>query len=186
MGKQTNIAYEHISSKNIIKTAIGCQSCPYKLYAKDKECVTMGIGNIFSNFIFILPTYDVKAKLGYNTLLSLLSETYSSFDNKSIFEDIYITRIVKCDKYNGHGIYHTAIGPCSGYLKYEIEKLGAKHIVFFGSSYDDYVNNGQTALISTVNKTIHKVYSPAILHYDNPKIRDKFFNDLSNILFNNQ
>lgn len=179
--KQTVLAFEHIATKISIKTANACSVCPHKIYCDEGDTVTMGIGNIHSNFIFILPTYDIKTKLGYNNILSLLADAYNKIKGKSLFEDIYVTRLVKCSQHNAHNIYNSSIAPCSNYLSYEINKLYGKHIVFFGSSYEDYNANGGVK-IYTHNRFIHKLYSPAVLYYDNPVIKKKFLDDLSVIL----
>lgn len=180
--RQSEIAYEHLTTGIKIKTSNICSSCPYRVYAADDENVTFGAGNIHSNFIFVLPTYDVKSKLGYSNLLSLLVDSYKEVIGRSIFEDVYVTRLVKCNKSIAHTIYYSAVSPCSHYLIYELNKLKAKNVVFFGSAYDDYMQNSDTVGGYIPFKIIHKVYSPAILFYDNPNIKAKLFNDIEAIL----
>lgn len=184
--KQIELAFEHMNTNIRITNNKVCHICPYRLYANDKDLVTLGTGNIHSNFIFILPTYDTKAKLGYSNLLSLLHKSYYDIVGRSIFEDSYITRLVKCNKTKEYDLYTSAIGPCSNYLIYEINRLNAKNIVFFGSSYEDYISNSSTVGMNIPFKNIHKLYSPAVLLYDNSKIKEKFMTDLTTIVSNYQ
>jgi len=182
-GKQSELTYQHLATGIKIKTAPYCQNCVYRIYATEEQTVTLGTGNIHSNFIFVLPTYDLKSKVGYDNLLSLLADTYHNIVGRSIFEDIYITRLVKCSNKAEHNIYESAVSCCDKYLIYEMTRLTGKHVVFFGSSYDDYYNNN-CATVGTHPqfKTIHKLYSPAVMFYDNDKLKQKFIDDLTNIL----
>jgi len=182
MSKKTiEVAFDHMGTKIKIKANDVCSNCVYKLYAKDEETVTLGIGNIHSNFIFILPSYDPKSKLGYVNLLTILKDAYSDVFNRDIFNDVYVTRLVKCSKNTTFNLYESAISPCSHYLTYEVNRLVAKHIIFFGSTFDDYQNNNTVAMYLH-NKYVYKAYSPAVLLYDNIIVKDKFFNELKTIL----
>lgn len=181
MGKNKNITIPHIETKIKIKDTNYCGKCPYRIYAKDGECVTLGVGTIYSNFIFVLPTYDTKAKIGYDTLLTLLFDAYKLITGQNMYEEVYVTRLVKCDNNTGHSIYYSAIGPCSQYLRYEVEKINAKHIIFCGSAYTDYINSSDVVGTVILNKAVYDVFSPAVMLYDG-KNKDKFINDLGLIL----
>lgn len=182
---QTHLVYEHMKTSINIKSSNVCRSCPYRMYVDNDEVVTLGTGNIHSNFIFILPTYDTIDKFGYSNLLSMLSMLYEEITGKNLFDDVYITRLVKCSKNNEHNIYNSAISPCSHYLTYELNRLTAKHVVFFGSAYEDYENTKDTVGMYIANKQVHKVYSPGILYYNNPNLKDKLIKDLTFILSHN-
>jgi len=179
---QQNLYIEHMVTKIMIKTNAACKDCPYRIYAKDDEVVTLGVGNINSDFIFILPTYDIKAKIGYDTVLSMLALWYEQTYGKNIFDDIYITRLVKCSKNTGHDLYQSCIQPCSTFLAYELNKLGARTVVFFGSAYDDYIARADTVGHVIPKKNIFKSYSPSVLYYKKPDIIKKFYNNINSIL----
>lgn len=179
-----DLAYKHIDTKIKIYQNIVCSNCPYKIYANEQEVVNLGIGNIYSNFIFILPTYDNNASIGIETSLTLLSKVYNEITSKNILEEVYITRLVKCYKTVDHDLYNYAVTPCSNYLRYEVNKLSAKHIIFFGKAYDDYINNNNIISLNIPFKNIYKSYSPDVLFYDNPKIKESFINNLTYILSN--
>lgn len=183
--KQVELAVEHIISNINIKLSKTCAKCPYRLYAKSDETVTLGTGNISSNFIFVLPTYDTRTKLGYSNLLTVLADGYREVIGKDLFTEIYVTRLVKCYTNSEHDLYSQAIGPCSGFLIYELNKLPARNILFFGSAYDDYNNNSDTVGMSIPNKNIFHINSPGVLFYDNEKFKKKFYQHLLYIINNN-
>lgn len=180
--KQVEMAYEHIKTNIDIKCSKTCQNCPYRMYAKDNDKVTFGTGSIFSNVIFVLPTYDVKSKIGYDSIISLLADAYKVEMGNSMFDEVYITRLVKCSNFSHHDLYQSAISPCSEFLIYELTRLHAKHVVFFGSAYDDYIANNDTVGMYIPNKIIHKAYSPAVLYYDNPVTRNNLFNQIKSVI----
>lgn len=180
--KEEGLPYNHIHTGIKIYQSITCSNCPYRLYHNEKDTVTMGIGNINSNFIFVLPTYDTRAKVGSETTLTLLIKAYNEITGKDIFEEIYITRLVKCYKNVDHNLYKLSITPCSNYLVYEFNRLMGKNVVFFGSTYEDYINNSDTVGLNIPLKNIYKIYSPDVLFYDNPLIKDKFITNLTSII----
>ena len=180
--REEGLYYEHIITGIKISISKVCDKCPYKIYSTPEETVAFGIGNIYSNFIFILPTYNHRAKINGETSLTLLNKTYNEITGKNMFEEVYTTRLVKCSKNTDHSLYQSSIGPCSNFLIYEINKLDGKHVVFFGSAYDDYINNSSMVGMNIPHKIIHKIYSPDILHYDNSKIKETFINNLTKIL----
>lgn len=166
--------FPHMRTTILIKTCSTCSECPFKVYSEEKDNVILGTGNIHGNNIFVLPTYDYKAKEGYTTLLSLLVDFYDKEIGQNLFEDVYVTRLVKCNHRSEHELYNDAIGPCLKFLQYEINKLGARNVVFFGQTYDEYIANSDTVGRYIPFKNIHKAYSPAVLFYDNPKIIAEF------------
>jgi len=173
---------EHMNTKIIIKNHNTCATCPYRIYAKDNETVTLGIGNINSDFIFILPTYDFKAKIGYDSILELLSVEYEKAMGKSVFDDAYITRLVKCHKSTTHNLYESCITNCSTFLFYELNKLDARNVVFFGSAYDDYISKANIVGHNIPIKKVFKSHSPGVLYYNNLSLTTKFFTNLNNII----
>lgn len=183
--KEVVVAVKHIDTNIKINTNSVCEVCPYRIFADNDERVTLGVGNIQSNFVFVLPTYDIKSHNHYSGLISQLKEIYKDITGKELFENIYTTRLVKCSNKNEHNIYSTAIAPCSSYFSYEMNNLPAKHIVFFGSTYEDYNNNKDTVALYLNNKYVYKVYSPGVIYYDNDTLKTKLYNDLRSILSNN-
>jgi len=182
---KTILKHSHIESKINIKLSSNCITCPYRIYADEAEIVTLGIGNIHSNFIFVLPTYDTKTTMGYDNLLDLLCKSYNDIKSLDLLEEVYVTRLVKCSKNTEYNLYGSAIHSCSKYLIYELNRLSAKNIVFFGTAYNDYINNNDTAGTFIPNKNIFSSYSPGILLHDNEITKVHFIQHLSNILANN-
>lgn len=179
------IPYDHIHTTKKINDSIICKSCPYKIYSNKTDTVTMGIGNIFSNFIFVVPTYDSKSKVGNETTLTKLISIYHEITGKELLEQIYVTRLVKCYKTVDHNLYNQSVTPCSNYLMYEFGRLQGKHVIMFGTTYSDYISNCDVVGLNIPNKIIHKCYSPDVLFYDNDTIKQRFIDTLSNILNNN-
>lgn len=180
------VAVEHITTTHNIKSSNTCSNCPYRIYCDDNEKVELGVGNIYSNMMFILPSYDTKAKIGYNTILSLLSEIYKEVTGNDLFENAYITRLVKCNKNSEHDLYTSSVDYCRIYLKYEFVKLRPNKVVFFGDTYDLFTKgNGISNIVDiTTNHRakVEKAYNPAVLYYDNEELKDKLINRLKEIL----
>ena len=47
---------EHIKTMFVINQFDKCKHCPLRIYAKENETITYGVGNINSNVIIVLPT----------------------------------------------------------------------------------------------------------------------------------
>ena len=184
MAKKNIDTIEHIKTKYSIKGGAICSKCPFKLYTKN-DTVSFGIGNIYSNFIFILPSYDINAKIGYNTILSILQEQYKEITNEELFEKVYVTRIVKCYENTAYSIIDDSIKHCNIFLQYELSKLKAKNVVFFGNTYD-YIVSLNNPTINTIlhYKTSHKVYSPAVMYYDHYENQQTFIKQLKESIRN--
>ena len=85
--KEVELAVEHYSTMLYIHKANVCANCPLKLYAEKDDKIILGTGNIMTNTIMILPSYDVKAGIGYPTMLKIIQDAYkdikgSSFDKR--------------------------------------------------------------------------------------------------------
>lgn len=178
------LPYEHMSTNAKIYQSVICRLCPYRIYSNDSEKVTFGIGNIFGDYIFIVPSYDTKAKVGTETTLTLLAKTFNEITGKNMFEEAYITRLVKCQKNLDHSLYEQAVTPCSNYLVKEINRLAAKNIIFFGTTYNDYMNNRDIVGLNIPLKNIFKSLNPDIFFYDNNILKKRFIDNLTHILLN--
>ena len=69
--QEKELAIEHMQTRFEIANYYTCRECPVRLYSKEKY-ITYGVGNLHSDTIFILPNYDINAKIGYKTILYLL------------------------------------------------------------------------------------------------------------------
>ncbi len=168
---------EHINSKININTSTNCNNCPMRLYTKDKHIV-MGVGNIHSNYVFILPVYDDKT---YETIIKILQEEFVKLKGKELFEIVYVTRIIKCFGSNDFDIRLSAVKYCSNVLNYELRHIKQKNIIVFGSVYDGlelYINN----IPNIKNRNIIHIYDPIVMYYDNDKIRKNFLEQLDNAI----
>lgn len=165
---------EHLDSGIKICTSKICSACPYKLYSKSDTTIKFGIGAIVTNVILVLPEYDVnrKVKLDYPTIYTLLRDRYRKLMGIDISTDCYVTRLVKCSAYSIHNLTAQAFAPCSNYLNYEIGKIDADKIIFFGDSYDNYFLNNPKGNALYFRKRVFKVTSPGVLFYpDSPYVK---------------
>ena len=169
---------EHIKSNIIISESNMCRGCAYSVYAKSSDTVTFGTGNIYGDFIFVLPAYDFKTKVGYNTLLTYLRECYRNITGKDVLEDVYVTRLVKCNYYSEHNLYESAVNTCYKYLNNEFARIKINNIIFFGSAYDDYIGANNTNHRFGPNRIVNKVISPGIIYYGGDSARKDFEDNL--------
>lgn len=176
------IAIEHMTTSHAIKSSYMCSECPYRIFCEDDDKVTFGTGNIYGEYIFVLPTYDSKAKANYITIVSKLIDVYKDITGRDILQDGYVTRIVKCHTVTSHDLYDAGAKACIKYLHYEFTKIHAPKVIFFGSAYTDFVEYKTSEMVYN-NKRAFEVYSPGIFFYeDNAKMVDKFTTDLLNAL----
>lgn len=172
--KEVELSIEHITSKIHIKTARCCSNCPIKLYANDNDTIVFGVGNIFSNTIMILPSYDVKAGIGYPTILKILQDTYKDINSKELLEDYYITRSVKCLNKTDFNLEKDAIKNCINHLFYEVSRIKpAKVIIFDKQLYDFGLYNCNAGKFVTKS-----VISPAVMYYNNENLKNIFMKQL--------
>lgn len=173
---------EHIKTMFVINQFSKCEHCPLRIYAKENETITYGVGNINSNIIIVLPTYDANADKDYNTILKLLLDTYKEHIGRNLLEDAYITRIVKCYKNSPYNLINSAIHYCIYHTSYEIFRINAKHVIFAGDTVKKYIDAFHSSNnISTFGKTSYTMYSPAVMFYDNETIKNNFIEQLKYI-----
>lgn len=172
----------HMASNLKISENNMCEGCVFKLYAKPEDVVTFGIGNTNGDFIFVLPSYDFKAKAGYHTLLTYLQECYKDITGVSLFEDVYVTRLVKCSYQSEHSLYNNAIKTCHKYLNSEFKRLDIKRVVFFGTAYDDYITAAPYNYTISNIKNISTHISPGVIYYGGDDARKDFTNSLRAII----
>lgn len=182
INKKTKVIVEHTPTKIAIKRSDVCEECPYRIYADEKDVVKLGIGNIYSNFIFVLPQYDVNASIDDETVLKKLDKFYKKITGKPMLENAYVTRLVKCCNKSNNELYNSAVKPCKYFLQYEIIKLGGKNIVFFGDTYHDYITSSDTVGNNIPNKNIYSCMSAGVLFYDNQDVINAFEKQLLDIL----
>lgn len=170
---------EHKKTMLVINQFDKCKHCPLRIYAGKNETITYGVGNINSNVIIVLPTYDVKADKDYNTILKLLLDTYKEYIGRDLLEDAYITRIVKCYKNSPYNLIEQAIPSCIFHTSYEIIKHQGKYVVFMGNTKIHIDLYHAEHNIPLYHKIAITAYSPAVMYYDNrPTIKDAFIKQL--------
>ena len=177
--KNIDLAIEHIISKIKIQDAKCCKDCPLKLYvSSDNDTIIFGVGNILTDTIMILPSYDVKAKIGYITMLQIVQNAYKDITGKELLEEVYVTRVIKCLNKTDFNLEKEAIKSCFSNLFYEIGRISpSKLIVFDRLCYDvlfNYNNNGLIKIISVI--------SPGVMYYDNNALKDRFINEFKQAL----
>lgn len=176
--KEVELAVEHIISKVKIQTAKCCQHCPLKLYSSNNGTIIFGTGNIITNTIMILPSYDTKAKIGYITMLKIVQDAYKDITGKELLEDVYVTRAIKCLNKTDFNLEKEAIKSCFSNLFYEIGRIAPSKIIVFDklcyNTLFDYNNNG---LIQ-----IKSVISPGVMYYDNQSLKEVFIDEFKRAL----
>lgn len=177
--KRKKDVIEHRKTQLRINQFNKCENCPLRIYAKKDETITYGIGNIYSNVIIVLPTYDVNADKDYNSILKLLLDTYKEHIGRDLLEDAYITRIVKCHKNSPYNLIDAAIPYCSYHISYEMLKINAKNIIFAGDTLKQFIDGFHSGNnMRTFGKNTYTMYSPAVMYYDNETIKNTFINQL--------
>lgn len=178
--KEVDLAVEHIVSKAKIKTAKCCQYCPLKLYvSSDDDTIIFGTGNIITDTIMILPSYDVKAGIGYITMLKIVQDAYKDITGKELLEDVYVTRAIKCLNKTDFNLEKEAIKSCFSNLFYEIGRITpAKIIVFDKLCYNTLFNYNNNGIIK-----IKSVISPGVMYYDNQNLKKVFIDEFKRALF---
>lgn len=169
---------EHRKTQLVIKQFGTCKNCPLKIYAKENETITYGVGNIHSNVIIVLPTYDANADKDYNTILKLLLDTYKEHTGRDLLEDAYITRLVKCYKNTPYNLMDQAKYYCIFHTSYELVKHPGKYVVFMGNTKVDVDIYHQQNNIILYHKIAASLYSPAVMFYDNDTVKNTFIKQL--------
>lgn len=163
--------YKYLETKLFIKHFRGCNQCPHKVYAKANDTITFGIGNINSDIFIILPSYDIKYKKDYKSLLKILRDTYTKLTNKELFDEAYITRSIKCFTNTSYDVNSTALNYCAFHIKYEVGRIKPKKVIIFDRLCYDLFDG------MFPNFDIYTLYSPAVMFYDNNKLKDTFIKE---------
>lgn len=169
---------KYITGNLEITKFIGCSKCPEKLYAKDGDKIQYGIGNIYTDTMFVLPNYDINVKADYDNILTLLINAYKELRGKDILEEVYITRLIKCFHYSSYTLENKAIDCCVTHLFNEMYRHKGNNIVLFGNIYDILCKYKVDFDLLCYNKIIQICYSPAMIYYN----KDKFMEDFKSCL----
>lgn len=177
--KRIILSIEHAVSKINIKRATCCSNCPIRLYADDSDTIVFGVGNIYTDTIMILPSYDVNADIDYITILTLLQKAYSEITGSDLLENNYITRYIKCLDKTSRNLNNTAVKHCITNLYYEINKIHPKKIISFNKDYVEYLNGVNVfGDIKVIN-----VISPGVMYYDNNNLKEVFMKQLKEAIY---
>lgn len=176
--KEVELAVEHYSTTLYIHKADICVNCPLKLYAEQEDKIILGTGNIMTDTIMILPSYDVKAGIGYPTILKIIQDIYREIKGKDILEECYITRSIKCLNKTDFNLEKDAIKSCIANLFYEVSRITPRKIIIFDKELYDFglynCNRGKFI--------VKTVISPGVMYYDNQKLKDIFMKQLNEAL----
>lgn len=177
--KEVDLAIEHIISKAKIKTAKCCEYCPLKLYvSSDDDTIIFGVGNIITDTIMILPSYDVKAKIGYITMLQIVQDAYKDITGKELLEEVYVTRVIKCLNKTDFNLEREAIKSCLSNLYYEIVRITPRKLIIFDKQIYDFglyrYNQGKYV--------VKTVISPGVMYYDNDALKEVFIKQFKEAL----
>ena len=168
--KEVELAVEYYSTKLYVCKADICSRCPLKLYAKEDDKIIFGIGNIITDTIMILPSHDVKAGIGYPTMLKIIQDAYKNILERELLEDVYVTRSIKCLNKTDFNLEKEAIKSCITNLFYEINRIAPNKIIIFDKQLYDFglynCNRGKF--------TIKTCISPGVMYYDNQNLKDIF------------
>lgn len=175
--KEEELAVEHIVSNAKINIAKCCQYCPLRLYTNIDDKIIFGVGNIITDTIMILPSYDTQAKIGYNTILKIVEDAYKNITGKELLEEVYVTRAVKCFKRTDFNLEKEAIKSCFSNLFYEIGRITPSKIIIFDKLCYNTLFNYNNGLIQ-----IKSVISPGVMYYDNDALKKVFIDEFKRAL----
>lgn len=176
--KEVELAVEHYSTMLYIHKANVCANCPLKLYAEKDDKIILGTGNIMTNTIMILPSYDVKAGIGYPTMLKIIQDAYKDIKGMELLEECYVTRSIKCLNKTDFNLEKDAIKSCIINLFYEVSRITPKKVIIFDKQLYDFglynCNQGKFVVKTCI--------SPGVMYYDNQKLKDIFMEQLNKAL----
>lgn len=176
--KEVELAVEHYSTMLYIHKANVCANCPLKLYAEKDDKIILGTGNIMTNTIMILPSYDVKAGIGYPTMLKIIQDAYKDIKGMELLEECYVTRSIKCLNKTDFNLEKDAINSCITNLFYEVSRITPKKVIIFDKQLYDFglynCNRGKFVVKTCI--------SPGVMYYDNQKLKDIFMKQLNEAL----
>ena len=176
--KNNELIVEHYSTTLCINKIRLCSDCPLKLYAKKNDNIILGTGNIVTDTMLVLPSYDTNAKIGYNTILNITQNAYKDIKGTELLEDCYVTRSIKCVNKTDFNLEKDAIKSCFTNLLYEISRITPRKIIIFDKLLADFdLDNyfGNKIVIKTV-------ISPGVMYYDNQHLKDVFIKQLTETL----
>lgn len=173
MATKKELAVEHYTTNLNINSINVCSKCPLRIYADKDDKIILGVGNIITDTILVLPSYDVKAKIGYTTMLKILQDVYKDIKGIELLEDCYVTRSIKCLNKTDFNLEVIAIKSCITNLLYEIGRIAPRKIIIFDRILHDFTYN---------NITIKTVISPGVMYYDNDNLKEIFMEQLKEAL----
>lgn len=133
--KNIKLSVEHYSSQLFINKIDICSNCPLKLYSKENDTIVFGTGNRVTNTMIILPSYDIKADINYNTILKIVRDTYKDITDKELLEDCYVTRAIKCVNKTDFNLEKEAIKNCICNLYYELSRIKPNKLIILINNY---------------------------------------------------
>lgn len=170
---------DYLTSAISIKISTICKNCPLRLYAEDEQVITLGIGNIITDTIIILPPYDFNGKILHKDLLDIIKNIYKDITGKELLEDFYVTRSIKCFKDTEFDLYSSAIKSCITNVYYEISRIKPKKVIVFDKIlYDANLYN-----IFNGKFILKTVISPGVMYYDNQHLKDLFIKQFKEALY---
>lgn len=173
MAIKKELAVKHYTTNLYINSIHLCAKCPLRIYADKDDKIILGVGNIVTDTILVLPSYDVKAKIGYTTMLKILQDAYKDIKGIELLEDCYVTRSIKCLNKTDFNLEIIAIKSCITNLLYEIGRIAPRKIIIFDRILHDFTYN---------NITIKTVISPGVMYYDNDNLKEIFMEQLKEAL----
>lgn len=177
--KNIKLSVEHYGSQLFINKIDICSNCPLKLYSKENDTIVFGTGNRVTNTMIILPSYDTKADINYNTILKIVRDTYKDITDKELLEDCYVTRTIKCVNKTDFNLEKEAIKNCICNLYYELSRIKPNKLIIFDKQLYDfglYNYNRGKYIVKTV-------ISPAIIYYDNQNLKDIFVRQFKEAIY---
>lgn len=177
--KKIESIIEHYTTKLYINKVYICDNCPLKLYAKKDDKIILGTGNITTNTIIVLPSYDIKAGIEYPTMLKIVQDTYKDIKGIELLEECYVTRSIKCLNKTDFNLEKEAIKNCICNLYYELIRIKPTKLIIFDKQLYDFglynYNRGKY--------NVKTVISPAVIYYDNQNLKDVFVRQFKEAIY---
>lgn len=115
-----------------------CNKCKSRMFCENPYRINLGYGNVNSNTIVIFDTFVNEKNYNFNKLLRAFEDKYKEILNRNALEDLYITKLVKCNNITSYDFYNPSIVYCKNYLLFlELNKYNFKNIVFVGETFND-------------------------------------------------
>lgn len=173
--KDVELPVEHMSTNLFISICEVCSKCPCRIYADEDDKIILGVGNIYTDTVVILPSYDVKAGIGYPTILKIMQDTYKNIVGKELLEDCYVTRTIKCFNKTDFNLEKDAIKSCFTNLIYEVSRIKPKKVIILDKQIYDFG-------LYSCNRckfAVKTVISPGVMYYNNQNLKDIFMKQLT-------